>query len=280
MSDPRDTPANARVAADRLRGVIDAPRYSAGEVMRVTIPLAELLRAPGGARDRQLCMGEAMHVYEIHDGWAYGEALRDGYVGYMRAEALAPAAEPTHRVATRATHLYPAPDFKAHETASLSHGSLLEVLSTGPRFAETPHGFVPKAHLAPVEARETDPVSVATLFLGTPYLWGGNSSFGTDCSGLVQMACLACAIPCPGDADQQEAQLGRALSLDAPLRRGDLLFWRGHVAWVAAPDMLLHANAFHMATAHEPLDAALARIEAQGDGPVTSRKRLGETRDD
>jgi cell wall-associated NlpC family hydrolase len=280
MSDPRDTPANARVAADRLRGVVDTPSYSAGEVMRVTTPIAELLRAPGGARDRQLCMGEAMRIYEIHDGWAYGEAMRDGYTGYMRADALAAAPAPTHRVAARATHLYPIPDFKAHEIAALSHGSLLEVLSTGLRFAETPHGFVPKAHLTPLEQPDSDPVSVAALFLGTPYLWGGNSGFGTDCSGLVQMACLACAIPCPGDADQQEAQMGHALPPNAPLRRGDLLFWEGHVAWVAAPDMLLHANAFHMATAYEPLDAALARIEAQGDGPVTSRKRLGETRDD
>ncbi|MEQ9258686.1 MAG: NlpC/P60 family protein [Roseovarius sp.] len=276
MTDPRVTPANARVAAERLRGQVEAPRYTEGSLRRIAVPLAELLRAPGGARDRELVMGEAVTHYDTHEGWAFVEARRDGYVGYLPADSLADAPEPTHRVSAHATHLYPVPDFKAHERAALSHGALLQVLSTGPRFAETPQGFVPAAHLSPLDELETDPVSVAALFLGTPYLWGGNSSFGTDCSGLVQMACLACGLPCPGDADMQEAELGHALPEDAPLRRGDLLFWKGHVAWVAAPDMLLHANAYHMAVAFEPLEAALARIAAQGDGPVTSRKRLGD----
>lgn len=276
MTDPRLTPANTRVAAERLRGQVEAPRHTEGALRRISIPLAELLRSPNGPRDRELVMGEAVTLYDIHEGWAFVEARRDGYVGYLPASALAEAPAPTHRVSARATHLYPVPDFKAHETAALSHGARLQVLSAGPRFAETPQGFVPAAHLSPVDVPETDPVSVAALFLGTPYLWGGNSSFGTDCSGLIQMACLACGLPCPGDADMQEAGLGHPLPADATLRRGDLLFWKGHVAWVAAPDMLLHANAFHMAVSYEPLEPALARIEAQGDGPVTSRKRLGD----
>jgi cell wall-associated NlpC family hydrolase len=275
MSDPRRTPANGRVAAARLRGTVEAARFTAGVARRVAVPVADLRRAPDGARDRQLVLGEAVTVYEDHAGWAFVEAARDGHVGYLPADALAAAPAPTHRVAARATHLYPAPDFRAHERAALSHGSLLTVTAAGDRFAETPAGFVPATHLAPVGRHEADPVAVAELVLGTPYLWGGNSSFGIDCSGLVQMPCLACGLPCPGDSDMQAAELGTPLPEDAPLQRGDLLFWAAHVAWVLDAGTILHANAFHMAVAQEPLQDAIARIAAQGDGPVTARKRLG-----
>ena len=171
----------------------------------------------------------------------------------------------------------------------ISFGTALEVVTTHEkgRWAEVTHlravpdghksthvDYIPTAHLRPVDQAEGDPVAVAERFLGTPYHWGGNSGFGIDCSGLVQAACLACGIPCPGDSDLQEAALGRTLPADAVLRRGDLLFWKGHVAWVAGPDLLLHANAHHMAVALEPLLPALARIEGQGDGPVTRRARL------
>jgi len=276
MTDPRRHPANARVAAARLRGTVAAPRFAEGVARRVTVPVADLLRAPQGARDRQLLMGESVTVYEDHAGWAFVEDGRDGYVGYVPSAHLADLPAPTHRVTARSTHLYPAPDFKTRESAALSHGSLLAVTATGARFAETPLGFVPAAHLSPVAARAADPVAVAEIFLGAPYLWGGNTSFGIDCSGLVQMACLACGIACPGDSDMQEAELGHALPADAALQRGDLLFWVSHVGWVADAQTLLHANAFHMATVYEPLPEAVARIAAQGDGPVTSRKRFAE----
>jgi cell wall-associated NlpC family hydrolase len=225
-----------------------------------------------------MLLGEALTVYDTHEGWAFVEAQRDGYVGYMKDADIAITDEapiPTHRVSVRASHLYPEPDFKVMEHAALSFGALVEVTGlANDRFAQTPHGFIPRAHLSCADEIDKDPVTVAELFLGTPYLWGGNSSFGTDCSGLVQMACLACNIPCPGDADMQEEQLGSHLPDDADLKRGDLLFWKGHVAWVAGPDTILHANAFHMAVSYEPLHDALKRIEDQGDGPMTSRKRL------
>jgi len=248
-------------------------------------PLVDLCRAPNGPRDRQLLMGEAVDLTDAPasssgltrgspPGWVRVRAQRDGYSGFVPEAALAPDTPVTHRVCTRATHLYPRPDFKTPERAMLSLGARLEVIDEGDRFAETPQGVVPRAHLAPLDVPEADPVAVAARLLGTPYLWGGNSALGIDCSGLVQVACLACGIPCPGDSDAQEDALGQPLPEDARLQRGDLLFWRGHVAWVADADTLLHANAHHMAVAHEPLQDAIARIEAQGDGPVTARKRL------
>lgn len=276
MTDPRRHPANGRVAAVRLRGKVEAAEFIEGTERRVVVPVSDLLREPGGARDRQLLLGEAVTVYEEREGWAFVEAARDGYTGYLRADHLSDIQAPTHRITARATHLYRAADFKTREIAALSHGALLKVTGQEGRFATTPQGYVPAVHLSPLDEVGEDPVSVAEAFLGTPYLWGGNTSDGIDCSGLVQMACLACGVDCPGDSDMQEAELGHALPEDAPLQRGDLLFWKTHVAWVADRDMLLHANAYRMAVAFEPLEAAVDRIEAQGDGPVTSRKRLGE----
>ncbi len=275
MSDPRLTPANARVAAERLRGTIDAARYSDGAARQLSVPVADLLHAPGGKRERQVVSGESLTVYDDLDGWSFVELARDGYVGYLRSEQLADPVEPTHVVITRTTHLYPAPDLKSREICALSHLSRLQVIAEHGRFAQTPAGFVPRAHLAPLAQPARDPVAVAELYLGTPYLWGGNSGFGIDCSGLVQAACLACGIPCPGDSDLQQAALGDDLTEDTDLRRGDLLFWKGHVAWVADEARLIHANAFHMAVGYENTDTAINRIQAQGDGPVTARKRLG-----
>lgn len=275
MSDRRTTPVNARVAAAHLAGRVAAPRFVEGEPASVIAPVAELLAAPEGARDRQLLFGAPVTVYERRDGWAFVQAEADGYVGYLAETCLGEPAHPTHRVAAHATHLYPAADMKRRERRALSLGARVVVTGVSGRFAETPGGFVPSCHLAPLDTPEADPVAVAARLLGTPYLWGGNSAFGIDCSGLVQIACTACGIVCPGDSDMQEAALGRPLGEDAPLRRGDLLFWKGHVAWVADPETLLHANAHHMAVTEEPLREALARIEAQGDGPVTARKRLG-----
>jgi cell wall-associated NlpC family hydrolase len=270
--DRRLTPANGRVAHAALRGRVAAERFVEGRAARLAVPLADLCAAAEGARDRQLLLGAAVTVLEERDGWAFVQAAADGYVGWLPAAALGEGPAPTHRVAAAATHLYPAPDLKRRERARLSLGAALAVTGAEGAFLETPQGWVPAVHLRPLEAPEADPVAVAERLLGTPYLWGGNSRDGIDCSGLVQAALFACGRPCPGDSDLQEAGLGTTLPPGAELVRGDLVFWKGHVGWMADAATLLHANAHHMAVAAEPLAGAAARIAAAGGGDWRARR--------
>ena len=272
--DRRLTAANGRVADAALRGTVEAGRFVEGVLREVDQPVADLLAAPGGRRERQVVLGAGVKVYEARDGWAFVQAVADGYVGYLPEASLRGPVAATHRVTARTTHLYPEADFKAHELASLSFGSRVRVLDEGARFVETDRGFVPKAHVAPLEALERDPVAVAERFLGTPYLWGGNSGFGIDCSGLMQAACLACGIPCPGDSAAQERSAGQPVDDAEPLARNDAIFWKGHVAIAVSSSRLIHANAHHMAVTYEPVEEALRRIAAQGHGTVTGRRRL------
>ncbi len=272
MTDRRNTPANERAALGTLPGIVDAPLYVAGDAARIAVPLADLCRAPSGARDRQLLLGDLVTVIERQDRWAFVQAGKDGYCGYLSATCLAPARAATHWVAAAATHLYPEARVQAHEIAALSFGSLLTVTGQTERFAETPDGFVPATHLRPVDHLMTDPVAVAELFLGTPYLWGGNSRAGIDCSGLVQASHLACGIACPGDSDLQAQSVGAALDPEAPLQRGDLIFWQGHVAILVDDHRVIHANGHAMATAYEGTTATIARIAAAGY-PVQIRRR-------
>lgn len=275
MSDRRLTPANGRVAHVSLKGRVEAQLYVPGEPARVVVPLADLLVRPGGARDRQVLMGEGMLVLDRHEGFAFVRAEKDGYCGYLTEAALDAPRTATHWVCAPATHLYPEPDMKSREVAALSLGARLTVVAEHARFYETDDGvFVPRPHLQGIGEWVEDPAFVAESLTGTPYLWGGNSHAGIDCSGLVQAALNAAGIGCPGDSDMQEAALGMPLAPGAGWRRGDLFFWKGHVAMAVSATRLIHANAHRMAVTYEEISDAITRIEAQGEGPVTSVRRL------
>lgn len=245
-----------------------------GAVKTVGAAILDLRDSPGGKRDRQLIYGEEFRVLQTTDGWAYGCAEKDGYTGYLRAERLVDQRDPTHFITARSSHIYPEADFKTEDITALSFGARLVVVAEHDRFAELDNGqFVPRAHIAPIEQLFDDPIEVAERFMGVPYLWGGNSVWGLDCSGLVQAALLACGLDCAGDADLQETSVGSPIGDNVRPKRGDLFFWKGHVGLIRDQNTLLHANAHHMAVVDEPLDAAIERIKAQGDGEVTSRRR-------
>lgn len=269
--DRRLTPFSGRIAHVSLRGRIDAP-LTEGEPARLTWPLVSLRRSPGGALDRTLLYGDAVTVIDHDQGQAFVQAAKDGYCGWIDAAALGPDGPVTHRIATPATHLYAGPKVQAEMRHPLYLNSAVQVVASDGNWAETPQGFVPASHLAPLDQPATDPAAVAQMFLGAPYLWAGNSIAGLDCSGLVQLSMLAAGRPCPGDSDLQQA-LGAALADDALLQRGDLIFWKGHVAMMLDGATMIHATAHTMRVITEPLDAAIARILAKGEGPVTARRR-------
>ncbi|MDE4911079.1 NlpC/P60 family protein [Methylobacterium sp. 092160098-2] len=276
--DPRLTPARPHVADLRLRDRVTAARYVAGTPLRVTAPSAPLRREPdpGAGLDTEALLGDAVDLYDAAEGFAFVQLARDGYVGYLPADSLGPAdPEPTHRVTALRTFLYPEPDLKRPVLGHLSLGARLVATGESGAYLETRGGYVFARHCASVESREPDYVATAMRLAGTPYLWGGRTSLGLDCSGLVQLCLDMAGLPCPRDADMQERALGQALPLDlAHLRRGDLVFWRGHVGLMRDPETLIHANGHHMAVAAEPLAEAVARIEAHSFGAVTGIRRL------
>lgn len=270
--DRRLTPFSGRVAHVSLKGEIAAP-MTEGEAAQVILPLADLKGQPDGARDRQLLMGAAVTVIDRDKGHVFVRAERDGYCGWLAENAVGKGPEPTHWVIAPSTHLYSEPVVQAAETAGLSIGSRLAVTGSWGAWGNTPHGFVPMCHLRPIDQHAPDLVTVAESLLGTPYLWGGNSRFGIDCSGLVQVAVHATGRDCPGDSDMQMS-MGRGLAPGQSLQRGDLIFWKGHVAIVVNDDLLIHANGSTMSVAYEGIRDAIARIAAGGGGLVQARQRL------
>ncbi|MDQ2066469.1 NlpC/P60 family protein [Xinfangfangia sp. CPCC 101601] len=269
--DRRTTPFSGRIAHISLKGQIDA-QLTEGEAASVAAPLANLLAKPGGALDRQVVYGEALTLIDRQDGHAYVMAAKDGYCGWLAEAAVGPSLTATHKVASPATHLYPTASAKAPALIPLYLGARVEITGVEGKWAQTQQGFIPLNHLAPLNHHAPDPVAVAEMFLHTPYFWGGNTAAGIDCSGLAQAALLAAGIPCPGDSDLQQ-KVGVEIPEDHPLQRGDLIFWKGHVALMTSPDQIIHANGGTMSVAYEGLQDALTRIEAQGEGSLVARRR-------
>jgi cell wall-associated NlpC family hydrolase len=276
--DPRIHPFRPEIAAHYLKGQVEAQRFVEGTRYQLIEPSTPLRCAPSheARQDSEALLGERVTIYETtEEGWAWGQLERDGYVGWLSTNALGkPGLAPTHKVRVPRTLCFPAPDIKLPPLAALPMGAVLSIARQDDRFAVTASGWhVPEVHLAPVKAQQRDFVAVAEQFLGAPYLWGGKTSLGIDCSGVVQVALQTAGHACPRDSDMQELSLGKPVSL-AELRRGDLLFWKGHVAIARDPESIVHANAHDMMVAIEPVEDAIGRIKAAGS-EVTSVKRIG-----
>lgn len=284
--DPRLHAYRPELADERLRGRVEAARFASGTPRRVVAAAAPLKRVPASdaSLDSEVLRGEVFIVFEdTPEGWSWGQLATDNYVGYVPTDALrAGAPAPTHRVAQLRTFIYPGPDMKLPAIAALSFGAGLalerESSTRGTRYLALAggEGWVAAATVAPVDARPaSDFVAVAERFAGSAYLWGGRTSLGLDCSALVQLSLMAAGVPAPRDTDMQEAALGAAVEggIGGDLRRGDLVFWKGHVGILVDAATLVHASGFHMAVVREQLAEAVARIAATGGEP-TSVSRL------
>jgi cell wall-associated NlpC family hydrolase len=278
--DPRLTPARGDLAAKYLEGKVQAARFVTGEEFEIFGALAPLRRAPSSDAElmTQALKGDRVTIYDRNgEGWAWGQLVSDGYVGWLPDQALAKAvASPTHKVTALRTLAFPGPSIKLPPVETPVMGALLTVVRDQDSFAVTREGWhVPRQHLGPVDQRAPDFVAVAEQFAGTPYLWGGKSSLGIDCSGLVQVSLTAAGTGCPRDSDMQQEGLGRELDPreTKKLERGDLIFWKGHVAIARDADTVVHANAHNMAATIENTREAIARIAAAGS-TVTVIKRL------
>ena len=276
--DPRVNPFRDDLAASYLRGRVSATRFIDGVPCQIRSGFAAVKEEPSfeARQSTELLFGESFTVLDERDGWAWGQNGTDGYVGWLRVEALdADLTVPTHKVGALRTFVQPEPDLKAPFVDVLSLGARVVVTGEEGNWRQIDGGgWVHARHLLPITDVAPDFVAVAEQFVGTPYLWGGRTSIGVDCSGLVQLALLAAGRHCPRDSDQQAASVGGVLSTDGrglQYRRGDLVFFPGHVGIMINADTLLHANAFHMQVAAEPLADVVMRA---GDKGISAVKRL------
>jgi Bacterial dipeptidyl-peptidase Sh3 domain/NlpC/P60 family len=280
MDDPRLTPARPDLAAKYLEGKVAAKRFVAGEEFEITTAIAPLRCAPSPDAElaTQALKGEHAMIYDRNgEGWAWGQLNSDGYVGWLPDRALTkPGGKPTHKITALRSFAFPGPSIKLSPAETLVMGAMIAVSREEGPFVVTREGwYLPRQHVGLIGNHVPDFVAVAEQFVGTPYLWGGKSSLGIDCSGLVQVSLNAAGTGCPRDSDMQEEGLGRQInpSESRKLKRGDLIFWKGHVAIARGNNTIVHANAHHMATTIENTADAIARIKAAGS-EITSIKRL------
>lgn len=288
--DPRRNAYRPDLAALHLQGRVDAGRFSAGTPAQIARPVVPLRNkpVPACALETEALYGESVTVYDVNEGWAWIQLDADAYVGYVPADSLSRDLTPaTHTVRALGTFMYAVPEIKSPPMMHLSLNARLAVTATAGRFYQLSNGgFVIARHVAAIGSRDRDFVEVAERFLGTPYLWGGRTRIGLDCSGLVQLSLAACGIAAPRDTDMQQAELGIPLPVPAGpasldgltgLERGDLVFWKGHVGIMSDAIMLLHANAHHMSVSIEPLPEAAARIKATGSEIVAIKRLTGQS---
>jgi cell wall-associated NlpC family hydrolase len=280
MDDPRLTPARPDLAAKYLEGKVKAARFVEGEPFEIIEALAPLRTGPSSDAElaTQALKGERVTIYDRNgEGFAWGQLNGDGYVGWLPDRALAkPVAAPTHKITALRTLAFPGPSIKLPPVETLVMGTTVMVAREDGVFAVTREGwYLPRLHIGGLGDMADDFVAVAERFVGTPYLWGGKSSFGIDCSGLVQVSLNAAGTGCPRDSDMQRDSLGQLIGLSesSPLQRGDLIFWNGHVAIARDAETIVHANAHHMATVIENAREAIARIKAAGS-EVMAIKRM------
>lgn len=280
MTDPRTMPARPDLAADFLRGKVESQRFVSGVQKSVIAGRAPLHVEPSreAMRDSELLYGETFTVYEDKGGWAWGQAVRDGYVGYTPSSSLGDAGPPAdHRIVALSTPLLRQASLKTSPIDMLPLNARAKVIGREAKCLQIEGGgFVYEKHIAPLSYRAPDWVAVAERFLGVPYVWGGRTLAGLDCSGLIQTALEASGVEVPRDSDQQEQALPQNVATTAELdnlRRGDILFWTEHVGVLLDETRLLHANGFYGEVAIEPLRIAVARIAATANA-ITSIKRI------
>ena len=275
MKDIRRMANNGHVAALELKGKVKTKNYVEGKPAQVCVTLADLRDKPTGRRQRQLLFGDLVMIYETYENLCFVQSQKDDYVGYIKNSELSINPLPwTHLVIAPICHVYETADVKAADVMVLTLGAKLFCLDQKNGFVRIREGWIKTIAIAARDTQLNNPMEIAESLKNAPYLWGGNSAMGIDCSGLIQLTCNLCGLECPADSDMQAAELGYILDKEVKLRRGDLVFWNGHVAWVCTVDKILHSSAFHMATVEEDLAAAILRIEEKGDGTPICYKRL------
>ena len=272
--DPRLTPANEIVACSTLKGKINHSNFVEAKNYQVNVPFVDLLGSPDGKRNRQLIYGSKVKYFSAAKGWAFIQNTYDNYVGYVPESTIASETQKTHIVTAPLAHVFMEPNIKSKNIEILPLAARVsgEVIENG--FLETELGWMSVSQLKRKTELSKDPVEVSKLLQNAPYLWGGNTTLGIDCSGLIQISLLLCGIDCPGDSDQQMNTLGQNIDIGSPRKKGDIIFWKGHVAWALNERQILHANAYHMATVIEEANEAIERIKKQDNNSVIAHKRL------